>query len=183
MLITYNVIACSGTISYFIPTLMNALGYKHRMAQFMTVPIYAVALVLSLTGGFIADRTRQKAMVIAGFASMSTICYVICAVVQNPKVKYAMICFGAGGVWTVIPVFLSWVIIMFDGREKRAVSIAAVNGFGNLSSIWGSFFWPSHDAPRYVMGFAITCALCGTAVIVVLITKWRFGDKGVARTG
>jgi predicted MFS family arabinose efflux permease len=182
MLFTYNVIACSGTISYFIPTLMKSLGYKNRNAQFMTVPIYAVALVMSLSGGYIADKTQQKAFVIAGAGTLATIAYVICTVVQNPKVKYAMICFGAGGVWTVIPIFLSWVVIMFDGREKRAVAIAAINGFGNLSSIWGSFFWPKEQAPKYVMGFAITCALCASAVVVVLFTKWRFGDRGVERT-
>lgn len=182
MLFTYNVIACSGTISYFIPTLMKSLGHTGRMAQFMTVPIYAVALVMSLTGGVVADRTGQKAYTIASAGALATVSYIICAVITNPKAKYAMICFGAGGVWTVIPIFLSWVIISFDGHEKRAISIAAINGFGNLSSIWGSFFWPSTDAPKYVMGFAITCALCGCAVAAILFTKWRFGDKGAVRT-
>ncbi|KAL1411996.1 hypothetical protein Q8F55_002991 [Vanrija albida] len=182
MLITYNIINCSGTISYFIPTLTAALGYHGRMSQFMTVPIYAVSLVLSIAGGFIADRTGHKALTIAGAGALACASYVVCTVVSNPKVKYAFICFGAGGVWTCIPVFLSWVVIMFDGREKRAISIAMINGFGNLSSIYGSFFWPSSDAPRYIKGFAITTSLCGFLVVMVLFTKWRFGDKGVRRT-
>jgi hypothetical protein len=32
-MITYNLLNSVGTISYFFPTLMNALGYRGRMAQ------------------------------------------------------------------------------------------------------------------------------------------------------
>lgn len=32
-LITYNMVTCAGTISYFFPTLMTALGYTGSMAQ------------------------------------------------------------------------------------------------------------------------------------------------------
>lgn len=38
--------------------------------------------------------------------------------------------------------------------EKRAVSLAIINGVGNSSSIYGVFLWPAKDAPRYVPGFA-----------------------------
>ncbi len=44
--------------------------------------------------------------------------------------RYAFICFGGAGVWIAVPIFLSWTITMFDGREKRSISIALINGFG-----------------------------------------------------
>lgn len=58
-----------------------------------------------------------------------------------------------------------------------------INGFGNLSSVYGSFFWPSSTGPQYVPGFAVTTALCGSAAVLVLFTKWKYGDKGVEYTG
>lgn len=96
--------------------------------------------------------------------------------------SYVFICFGGAGIWTATPVFLSWMITMFDGREKRAVSIALVNGFGNLASVYGSFLWPSTDAPMYHIGFGVTTALLGTAAGVTALLKWAYGDKGVMRS-
>ncbi|GMK53978.1 hypothetical protein CspeluHIS016_0105640 [Cutaneotrichosporon spelunceum] len=178
----YNLFNMVGTISYFFPTLLGSMGYKGNMRQLMTVPIYVVALVVSVTLGFVADKTGKKAYVVAGGALMATISFILVAAVPNDKVKYAFLCFGGSGVWTCVPVFLSWMVTMFDGREKRAVCIALINGFGNTASIYGSFFWPKTDAPRYLMGFSLTTAFSGLALIVVLVAKYFFGDKGVART-
>lgn len=144
----------------------------------MTVPIYCVALVVALTLGWTADKTGQKAYVVIGACALGVISFVICVAVQNPKVKYAFICFGGAGVWTAVPVFLSWMVTMFDGREKRAICIALINGFGNLASVYGSFFWPAADGPRYVKGFAITTALMGASGMVMIFNKWKFGDNG-----
>ncbi|BEI83018.1 hypothetical protein CcaverHIS002_0308860 [Cutaneotrichosporon cavernicola] len=178
----YNLFNMVGTISYFFPTLLGSMGYKGNMRQLMTVPIYVVALIISVTLGFVADKTRQKAYVVAGGATLATISFIIVAAVPNNQVKYAFLCFGGGGVWTCVPVFLSWMVTMFDGREKRAVCIALINGFGNTASIYGSFFWPKHTAPKYIMGFSLTTAFSGVALITVLAAKYFFGDKGVART-
>lgn len=54
--------------------------------------------------------------------------------------------------------------------------------FGNLASVYGSFFWPSHTAPKYIMGFSLTTAFSGVALMLVLGAKFVYGDKGVART-
>ncbi|WOO86240.1 MFS transporter prlL [Vanrija pseudolonga] len=181
-LLAYNFINPPCTITYFIPTLVEAMNYEGRMAQFMAVPVYLVSLVFSIIGGIIADRTRQKAAVIAAAGILSTFMFVFCAIVQNAKIKYVFLCFGGAGIWTALPVFLSWVVIMFDGREKRAIAIAWINGFGQLSSIYGAFFWPEKDAPRYATGFTITCSFTGFMVVMVIFTRWAFGDKGVWRT-
>jgi hydrogenase/urease accessory protein HupE len=71
---------------------------------------------------------------------------------------------------------------MFEGRESRAISIALINGFGNLSSVYGSFFWPSDQAPQYHMGFAITTALLGATGVAIGLIKYFYGDRGVQKT-
>ncbi|ORY26990.1 major facilitator superfamily transporter [Naematelia encephala] len=179
-MIIYNVLNSVGTISYFFPTLMKALGYTGRTAQFMTVPIYVVALVVSVTAGWNADRTRQKAYHVLAAACLAVVSFVVCVAVHNNAARYAMICFGGAGVWTAVPLFLSWMVTMFDGREKRAISIALINGVGNLSSVYGSFFWPATDAPQYVMGFSISTGLMALAGVLVFVAKWKINDRGVA---
>ncbi|WRT66833.1 uncharacterized protein IL334_003796 [Kwoniella shivajii] len=148
--------------------------------EVMTVPIYIVALIISVGCGWNADRTGQKAYHVLAACCWGVISFVICVTVHNNAVRYAFICFGGAGIWTGVPLFLSWMVTMFDGREKRAISIALINGVGNLSSVYGSFFWPASDAPQYKKGFAITSGLMGLAGVLVIITKWRYQDRGVA---
>nr|XP_019043076.1 hypothetical protein I302_08787 [Kwoniella bestiolae CBS 10118]OCF22006.1 hypothetical protein I302_08787 [Kwoniella bestiolae CBS 10118] len=179
-MLIYNVLNSVGTISYFFPTLMSGLGYKGRTAQFMTVPIYVVALVISVANGWNADRTGQKAYTVLGACCCGVISFIICATVHNNAVRYTFICFGGAAIWTSVPIFLSWMVTMFQGRESRAISIAIINGFGNLASVYGSFFWPAKDAPRYVKGFSITTSLIGLAAVLVALTKWKYQDKGFA---
>ncbi|KAI9634398.1 major facilitator superfamily transporter [Dioszegia hungarica] len=173
-LIGYNLITCAGTISYFFPTLMGALGYTGSQVQFMTVPIYFVALAIAMAAGFNADRTGQKAYHVMGACAAGCVSFIVCSTVSDFKVRYVFICFGGAGIWTAVPIYLS-----FEGREKRAISIALINGFGNLASVYGSFLWPSSDAPTYKTGFGVTTALLGSASLLAFGLKWKYGDRGV----
>ncbi|WWC85182.1 uncharacterized protein L201_000040 [Kwoniella dendrophila CBS 6074] len=179
-MIIYNIINSVGTISYFFPTLMTSLSYTGRKAQFMTVPIYCVALCISVAFGYSADRTQQKAYHAFAACCLSTVCFIIVAVAKNNAVRYTFICLGSSGIWSVIPLLLSWIVTMFSGRENRAISIAIINGIGNLSSIYGSFFWPASDSPRYVKGFSITTSLIGVGGLMILAARWKYYDRGFA---
>lgn len=88
----------------------------------MTVPIYAVSLVISLSFGYSADRTNAKALHIAAACLLSAISFILCAAVRNAAVRYTFICFGGAGIWSAVPLFLSYMVTQFEGREKRAVS-------------------------------------------------------------
>ena len=103
----------------------------------MTVPIYVVALVVSLAMGWNADRTGQKAWHVIAACTWGTISFIIVAAVRNYAVRYAFICFGGAGVWTAVPLFLSWMVTMFDGREKRGICIAIINGLGEFFACCG----------------------------------------------
>ncbi|WVQ78516.1 hypothetical protein IAT38_000602 [Cryptococcus sp. DSM 104549] len=179
-LVILNMITSVGTISYFFPTLMTSLGYHGRSAQFMTVPLYAVALVIATATGFSSDYFRQKGYHAAGACALGFVSFIICATVKNATARYVFIAFGGAGVWTATPIYLSWIITMFEGREKRAVSIAIINGFGNISSVYGSFWWPASDAPLYHKGFGITTGMIGAAGMLILAARWKFGDRGYA---
>jgi hypothetical protein len=96
----------------------------------MTVPIYVVSLVISLAMGYNADRTNQKAWHIFAATILGAASFIVTAIVTKASVRYAFICFGGAGIWTAVPLFLSWMVGNFEGREKRAVSIAMINGFG-----------------------------------------------------
>jgi MFS family permease len=54
---------CDGSLyafSLFLPTIIKGMGYKNTHAQLLSVPPYAVAAVMTITIGYIADRTGKR---------------------------------------------------------------------------------------------------------------------------
>ncbi|KAJ5963058.1 major facilitator superfamily domain-containing protein [Penicillium waksmanii] len=167
---------CAGTITYFIPTLMASLNYTGQDVQYMTIPIYMVAFVIVLLCGFSSDYFNERPKHIMALATMSTISLIIVATIHNPKTRYAFLAFGVSGIWGCSPLVLSYLSNTISRpAEKRAVAIAFVNAFANLSSVYGSYIWPSSTAPAYVPGFTVTIVLMFasivTAFLLMVLTK------------
>lgn len=54
---------CDGALyafSLFIPTIIQQMGYQSTRAQLLSVPPYAVAAVVTITVGYVADRTGKR---------------------------------------------------------------------------------------------------------------------------
>ncbi|KAL1668322.1 major facilitator superfamily domain-containing protein [Schizophyllum commune] len=171
--VMYMLATGSQTIQYFIPTLVGQMSYQGYTLQFMTIPIYVVALVCILTFCFLSDIYRDRANFITAASMMAGVAFIITVAVDNHKVKYAFLCFGVGGVYAACPLSLLWVSGIIDHpAEKRAVSIAFVNALGNSASIYGSFLWPSTTGPRYIQGFATTTAFVFALAVLAQINKF-----------
>ncbi|KAL0930368.1 putative vitamin H transporter [Colletotrichum truncatum] len=173
MVLIYSMIVGAGTISYFLPVLTKSLGYSQVTAQYMTVPIYMVALVFAIASAISSDYFKDRRFHIAAFSALGLVSCIVAASVLNPTVRYVMLCFLAAGVWSALPMALTWTsnIIQWP-REKRAVSLAMVNAIGNLSSVYGSRIWPSYDAPRYAIGFGTTAGFLFLAVVLAIVIGW-----------
>ncbi|KAF9039615.1 MFS general substrate transporter [Hymenopellis radicata] len=170
--VMYMLATGSQTIQYFIPTLVGQLGYTGYSKQFMTIPIYAVALVFILFFCFLSDIRQERGNYVTITSFIAGISFIVCVSVSNEHVKYAFLCFAVGGVYACCPLTLLWVSGIIDHpAEKRAVAIALVNGLGNSASIYGTFLWPSTTGPRYVQGFATTTAFVLLLGILAQILK------------
>ena len=86
-----------------------------------------------------------------------------------------MMCFYIAGLYMTLPLILNWASeIMALPAEKRAVVVAMVNCVGSLSSIYGSYLWPSSDAPYYKMGFSTVAAFTAFGVILAASLPFIF---------
>ncbi|KAH6880414.1 phthalate transporter [Thelonectria olida] len=160
----------AGTISYFIPTITVSLGYDTVKAQYMTVPIYAVASVCLNIVAWSSDRLGERRWHIAGALGVGFACAVVCAAVKTAVVRYVMICFVAAGIWSALPLILSWTSgVISLPPEKRAIVLALVNAFGNFSSVYGSRIWKTTDAPGYPIGFGVTAGFLGAGMILAVL--------------
>lgn len=175
LVLIYSMIVGAGTISYFLPVLTRNLGYDRVTAQYMTVPIYMVALVFSISGSISSDYFKDRRWHIVAFSALGLASSIVAAVVLQPTARYVMLCFMAAGVWSALPMALTWTSNTIKWpREKRAVAIATVNALGNLSSVYGSRIWPDFDAPRHAIGFGVTAGFLGTAVVLAAFLGWCF---------
>ncbi|KAL8677488.1 MAG: hypothetical protein Q9186_006087 [Xanthomendoza sp. 1 TL-2023] len=169
----YMVIVGSSTLSYFYPTLVEGLGYTSNKAQYMTVPIYAVAFVCNAFTGYVADKVpAHRGMIISGWLTLSLCCSVATTIVTDFKARYVLLVFMAAGLWSSNALSLSFASSSFAhmSREGRAVSLAFVNAMGNLAQIYGAYLFPGENAPRYIMGFSVVSAMCALGVGVYGIT-------------
>jgi MFS family permease len=98
------------SISLFMPTILNEMGYKPIPAQLHSVPPYITACVLSIAVAFLSDRTRRRGIYLAVFAVLAVIGF---ALLRSPSVKslgikYFAIFLVAMGAFPGGPGFLSW---------------------------------------------------------------------------
>lgn len=177
----------AGTISYFIPTITVTLGYDKTTAQYMTVPIYAVAATVLNIVAWSSDRHLERRWHVVAPLALGCVCSIVCAVVKTAVVRYVMVCFIAAGIWSALPLILSWTSGTISlPPEKRAVVLALVNAFGNFSSVYGSRIWPTWDSPSYHVGFGVTAGFLGAgmllaAIIPVICDRLPKSEEEVAR--
>ncbi|RYN41403.1 hypothetical protein AA0113_g1536 [Alternaria arborescens] len=168
----YMVIVGSSTLSYFYPTLMTGLGYTDTVtAQYMTVPIYAVAFVCTAVTTYFADAiSHHRGLVIASWLGFSLITSILVCVIYDFKARYALLVLMAAGLWASNAVSLSFASATFGSMqpEVRAIAIALVNAMGNLAQIYGAYLFPGDDKPKYLMGFGVISGMLGFGVVVYI---------------
>ncbi|KAK0731008.1 major facilitator superfamily domain-containing protein [Lasiosphaeris hirsuta] len=173
--------------SLFLPTIIADLGWNTSIvrAQLMSVPPYAVAAVLTVVIGFIADRTRQRGICnivvslfgVAGFAMLLGS--------DQPAVQYAGTFLGALGIYPCISNTISWMANNIEGVYKRGVVLGFVIGWGNLNGVVSSNIYFSQpgfpEGHGTVMGYMAVFLFGGSLLMTLLLrrenTKRRRGER------
>lgn len=60
--------------------------------------------------------------------------------------------------------------------------LAIMNGFGNLAQIYGSYLFPSTDAPRYLKGFCAYAAILCVGGVLYFLSWLVFKKKPLRPT-
>ncbi|KAG9313643.1 major facilitator superfamily domain-containing protein [Chiua virens] len=165
------------SISAFLPTIIKTFGYTNALAQLLTVPPYAVAAIVLCGAAYFTDRFQTRGLVISSACFLGAIGYLIVLVVPtNPHARYFAVFCITSGTYTAIGIVIAWFAHNLGSESKRATGIPMFMAIGQGGSVLGSQLYPSTDGPRYITGFATTCALNGLggvlAIVLYLSYKW-----------
>ena len=170
------------SVSFFTPTILKQLGWTAFKAQYLSIPIYITAAIVSLTVAIFSDNLRHRyAFTILGIV-VATVGYSILLATESVPVAaryFALYLVTVGGYITQ-PVILAWVNNNMGGHYKRCISSAIQIGLGNCGGIVASNIFISGQAPGYPVGYGVSLGLlwlCGIACTIFVTGLWLENKK------
>jgi hypothetical protein len=179
--------------SFFIPTIIQEMGYTAAMSQVRSIPIFIITAVAALLVAWSTDRMKYRyAFTIAGVV-VGGIGYVILLNQRGVSVgvKYMACFFITTGGYMTQPVTWVWLNNVrlplspspsfantnqiMGGHYKRAIATALQIGLGNAGGIVASNVFITKQAPFYRTGYGTSLAMllmCGA-----MCTVFFFGLK------
>lgn len=179
-------IAALTPCKFFIPTILNQMGFVAAEAQVRTIPVYVVATATCLTAAYLADRLRHRYTFTMVGITIATIGYVLLLCQQQISigVRYFALFLVVSGGYITQPVILGWVSNTVSGHYKRSVSSAVQLGVGNLSGIVASLVFLDWEAPLYRTGMGVSlgmmwlCAASCTIFYLCAVRENKKRDRG-----
>ncbi|PIL24725.1 MFS general substrate transporter [Ganoderma sinense ZZ0214-1] len=155
--------------SLFLPSIISQLGYRATAANLLTVPVYAVACVVTCVVALVADRYGNRGYLTMASFSVGLAGYLILIASRNATLSYVAVFLAACGIYPTIPNIIAWVSNNVEGSYKRSVSLAMVISFGNINGAVSSNVYRAHDAPWYRLGHGIVLMYIAIGLIMAII--------------
>jgi len=163
-------------LSNFLPTIIQNMGYSSINAQGLTAPIYFTSFLCCLVAAFLSDKYGRRGLVIAAFATMGMIGYLLLAILEDMEkvgIRYLGVWLAVCGVFPALCLNITWLLNNNSSDSKRGAGLAMLAIFGQCSSFLSSAVFPREDAPFFVKGCAIGCGFTGSIIILSLALYLR----------
>ncbi|KAI0325735.1 MFS general substrate transporter [Cubamyces sp. BRFM 1775] len=167
------------TISYFLPTLINELGFSPLSSQGLTVAPYAVGWFMVFFQAWHSDRTRDRGYHIMLSTAVSCVGYIVLAALAGRGTsarmiggRYVALFLVVGGNYSLFPLVMSWAANVFSPTSKRGVGTAFIVSISNCVSIASPQIY--FDAERdYRDGHAIAAACLFASFMAAFLLRTR----------
>jgi hypothetical protein len=159
------------SLPVFLPTILTGMGYSNINAQGLTAPPYFLSFIFCILTTYIADRTKQRGLMIIFLSLIGGTGYIILATVQSTGVRYFAIFLAAAGIFPAISNILPWVLNNQGTDTKRGTGIAILQMVGQCGPVLGTRLYPANEGPYYVKGMAVCSAFMFFNAILALILR------------
>ncbi|KAF9647256.1 MFS general substrate transporter [Thelephora ganbajun] len=166
----YHTLSLPGyTLSLFLPSIINGLGYSATQAQLLSIPPYVAAFITTMSVAVIVEKTKRRAPFIIGSSTVGIIGYIVLITSRWPGVSYAGTIITAAGIFPAGAIVLSWPANNVSGQTKRATANAMQISIGNLGAVLGTQLYRPKWSPRHFVGHGTAMGYLVGNIIVVSI--------------
>ncbi|KAI0097507.1 putative allantoate permease [Nemania sp. FL0031] len=154
---------------FFIPTIVQGLGYGTIQTQLHAVPPFAAAFGFALVTAYLSDRFRLRLpFILLGLALLITGLAILISLhgTSHFSAEYAGLCLVAMGTFGIGGIMVCWYVMNLRGHVERSIGSAWFICFGNIGGIIATFSFLKKDAPYYHTGYVICISLASLCVVV-----------------
>ncbi|KAI6083482.1 major facilitator superfamily domain-containing protein [Hypoxylon rubiginosum] len=184
----FSLLVSAYSVVYFVPSIVQGLGYNTLQTQLHSVPPFAAALGFTLISAYLSDRLRLRspfiflalALLITGLSILLTV-----HGTEHFSAEYAAICLTTMGSIGIGGHSVCWYVMNLQGHVERSLGSAWMICFGGFAGFVATFAFLKKDSPYYHTGYVInlaTAALCVVTHLGYGMLIWR-EKKAMARSG
>lgn len=163
----------SQTFQYFFPSIVNTLGFGKIQTLWLTAPVWAATFLVSVAMTWSSARTGDRSLHIICLMTVAAIGNAIATATTGVGPRFFAMFLMPMGAVSAYQIIVSWVANSFPRPlVKRSAAIAVANMFGNTASIYGSYMYPSKDAPQYTPGGSANAAICIAVALLALMLRF-----------
>jgi MFS family permease len=182
----FGVVQSGYGTSFFIPTILNEMGYSAKRSQVLSIPIFLVATAGALVTAASTDKLKRRYPFTILGVLVSTVGYSILLAQKglDVGVKYFATYLIVLGTYITQPVCIAWISNCMSGHYKRSVASAMQIGFGNAGGIVASNIYLGKERPYYHTGYGTALgllwvtALSCTVLLIGVTLENRKRDRG-----
>jgi MFS family permease len=146
----------------FLPSMMRRLGRDTARANLLTVGPHLTAVASQLGATFVNNRVQQRGVLIACFAGVAAVAWVLLAALdlsgrRGADVGYFLAYPLVAGTFTPPPLVAEWIASNSPTSTGRALRLGMFATAIPVGGIISSFAFRAQDAPVYQRGL-LTCA-------------------------
>jgi hypothetical protein len=146
-------------LSFFLPIILSEeLGFSVGVSLCLATPPYAFACVFMFVEGWLGDKYRVRAPIIAYNSLQSIVGLCLFGWTKSAGIQYFGVFLVAAGSNATVPACLAYQANNVRGHWKRAYCSASLIMFGGAGGIVGALVFRSQDAPQYLPGIYASLA-------------------------
>ncbi|TVY83996.1 Pantothenate transporter liz1 [Lachnellula suecica] len=177
------VAACHTATSYF-NLWLKATGYSVVKTNVLPTAGNALAIVVTLLWGILADRTEQRLLLITSLLVLMMVSNILLSIwtLPKPALMFAFYLSYAGSATT--PVLIAWGNNLNAGNPNlRQLLVATANIVSYAWTLWVPLvLFPTYDAPRYQYGYQILILFGGLAIIGICLMAYLYKRQAKVST-
>jgi len=142
-------------LGIFIPSIVKGFGFDQVTTQIMTVPVYAVACFFTLLSAYSSDKNKERGFHGAIPTFLAALGYLLLILTRNSSTaaRYISLMICTSGIYSFVPIMLSWPAVNIGGHTKRGVAIALIISVSQIGSAVGGQLYRNDDGKSHVFGW------------------------------